>query len=108
MINFIYLFIKPAPEEFIGDDEGNITGIRTMKVEWVKVQVLITFEHEGYQVTVVFVTCKCLCCGHVWKFVQLKLQYFCAISTIFFSRKCPMVISPFSVLKTMANFSPIF
>ena len=28
-------------QEFIGDEKGNVTGIRTVKVEWVKVQIVI-------------------------------------------------------------------
>jgi hypothetical protein len=29
-------------KEFLGDDQGNITGIRTVKVDWVKVGIIIT------------------------------------------------------------------
>ena len=28
-------------KEFIGDEKGNITGIRTVKVEWIRVRVLL-------------------------------------------------------------------
>ena len=38
--NFILIWF--LFKEFLGDDQGNITGIRTVKVDWVKVGIIIT------------------------------------------------------------------
>ena len=38
----IFILIWFISKEFLGDDQGNITGIRTVKVDWVKVGIIIT------------------------------------------------------------------
>ena len=38
----IFILICFLFKEFLGDDQGNITGIRTVKVDWVKVGIIIT------------------------------------------------------------------
>ena len=38
----IFILICFLFKEFLGDDQGNITGIRTVKVDWVKVRIIIT------------------------------------------------------------------
>ena len=38
----IFILIWFIFKEFLGDDQGNITGIRTVKVDWVKVGIIIT------------------------------------------------------------------
>jgi hypothetical protein len=52
-------------KEFLGDDQGNITGIRTVKVDWVKVGIIITLlpgAALGLEFCrVISLVCICLC-----------------------------------------------